>query len=309
MQLHQLRYFVAVAEVRHFTQAADLVGITQPSLSKQIHALEADLGAPLFERVRGKIALTAAGEVLLPLAKRILADVDTATREVQELVGLRRGRVRLGATPSLATSLAPPVLRRFRDAHPTVDLRVEEGGSQDLVRDLLRGDLDLALIIEPSTGTDPGLRADPILRESLVVASVDPLPAADERGEVRITDLRDLPLVMFREGYDLRDATLQACRAAGFEPTLSVDGGEMDAVLSFVEAGLGVALVPGIVVARRAGIRVTRLVPPGVRRTIAVARRRDVVPTHAGRELRRILLEYVHDATAADQLPAGVEPL
>ncbi|MFG1829541.1 LysR family transcriptional regulator [Micromonospora chersina] len=309
MQLHQLRYFIAVAEVRHFTQAADLVGITQPSLSKQIHALETDLGAPLFERVRGNIALTAAGEVLLPLAKRILADVDTATREVQELVGLRRGRVRLGATPSLATSLAPPVLRRFRDAHPTVDLRVEEGGSQDLVRDLLRGDLDLALIIEPSTGTDPGLRADPILRESLVVASVDPLPAADGRGEVRITDLRDLPLVMFREGYDLRDATLQACRAAGFEPTLSVDGGEMDAVLSFVEAGLGVALVPGIVVARRAGIRVTRLVPPGVRRTIAVARRRDVVPTHAGRELRRILLEYVHDATGSDALPPGVEPL
>ena len=137
MQLHQLKYFVAVAEVRHFTQAADIVGITQPSLSKQVHALETDLGAPLFERVRGNITLTAAGEVLLPLAKRILADVDTATREVQELVGLRRGRVRLGATPSLATSLAPPVLRRFRDAHPGVDLRVEEGGSQDLVRDLL----------------------------------------------------------------------------------------------------------------------------------------------------------------------------
>ena len=163
MQLHQLRYFVAVAEVRHFTQAADLVGITQPSLSKQIHALETDLGAPLFERVRGNIALTAAGEVLLPLAKRILADVDTATREVQELVGLRRGRVRLGATPSLATSLAPPVLRRFRDAHPTVDLRVEEGGSQDLVRDLLRGDLDLALIIMPSPGDRPraARRPDP----------------------------------------------------------------------------------------------------------------------------------------------------
>jgi DNA-binding transcriptional LysR family regulator len=306
VQLHQLRYFVAVAEVRHFTQAAEQVGITQPSLSKQIHALETDLGAPLFERVRGNISLTAAGEVLLPLAKRILADVDTATREVQELVGLRRGRVRLGATPSLATSLAPPVLRRFRDAHPTVDLRVEEGGSQDLVRDLLRGDLDLALIIMPAAGTDPGLRTDPILRESLVVASVDPLSVT---GELRITDLRDQPLVMFREGYDLRDATLQACREAGFEPSFSVDGGEMDAVLSFVEAGLGVALVPGIAVARRPGIRVTRLAPPGVRRTIAVARRRDVVPTHAGRELRRILLEYVHDATANHHLPPGVEPL
>lgn len=309
MQLHQLRYFVAVAEVRHFTQAAELVGITQPSLSKQIHALETDLGTPLFERVRGKIGLTAAGEVLLPLAKRILADVDTATREVQELVGLRRGRVRLGATPSLATSLAPPVLRRYRDAHPTVDLRVEEGGSQDLVRDLLRGDLDLALIIAPAAGADPGLRTDPILTESLVVVSVEPLAGASPTGEVRVTDLRDQPLVMFREGYDLRDATLQACRDAGFEPRVSVDGGELDAVLSFVEAGLGAALVPGSVVARRAGVRVTRLAPPGVRRTIAVARRRDVVPTHAGRELRRILLEYVQAATTTDNLPEGVEPL
>ncbi|NBE84221.1 LysR family transcriptional regulator [Micromonospora rubida] len=308
MQLHQLRYFVAVAEVRHFTQAADVVGITQPSLSKQIHALETSLGAPLFERVRGNIALTAAGEVLLPLARRILADVETATREVQELVGLRRGRVRLGATPSLATALAPPVLRRFRDAHPAVDLRVEEGGSQNLVRDLLRGDLDLALIIMPAHGADPGLRTEEILRESLVVASLDEVPGTSAAGELRITDLRGQPLVMFREGYDLRDATLQACREAGFEPTLSVDGGEMDAVLSFVEAGLGVALVPGIVVARRPAIRVTRLAPPGVRRTIAVARRRDVVPTHAGRELRRILMDYVHTAIESDGLPPGVEP-
>ncbi|GAB4101333.1 LysR substrate-binding domain-containing protein [Micromonospora taraxaci] len=309
MQLHQLRYFVAVAEVRHFTQAADIVGITQPSLSKQIHALEADLGAPLFERVRGNIALTAAGEVLLPLATRILADVETATREVQELVGLRRGRVRLGATPSLATSLAPPVLRRFRDAHPTIDLRVEEGGSQDLVRDLLRGDLDLALIIMPAQGADPGLRVDPILRESLVVASVDEVPTASATGELRITDLRDLPMVMFREGYDLRDATIQACREAGFEPSFAVDGGEMDAVLSFVEAGLGIALVPGIVLARRPGVRITPLAPPGVRRTIAVARRRDIVPTHAGRELRRILLDYIQSAIERGELPPGVEPL
>ncbi|MFI6825219.1 LysR family transcriptional regulator [Micromonospora sp. NPDC050187] len=308
MQFHQLRYFVAVAELRHFTQAAELVGITQPSLSKQVHALETALGTPLFERVRGNIALTAAGEVLLPSAKRILADVETAQREVQELVGLRRGRVRLGATPSLVTSLAPPVLARFRDAYPTVDLRVEESGSQDLVRDLLRGDLDLALIIMPGQGTDPGLRAEPILRESLVVASLDPLPAAAS-GELRIADLRDQPLVMFRQGYDIRDATLDACRAAGFEPSFAVEGGEMDAVLSFVEAGLGVALVPGIVVARRPRIRVTPLAPPGVRRTIAVARRRDAVPTHAGRELRRILLDHIRDAAGRGNLPPGVEPL
>lgn len=309
MQLHQLRYFVAVAENRHFTQAADIVGITQPSLSKQIHALEVDLGAPLFDRIRGNITLTAAGEVLLPLAKRILADVEAARGEVQELVGVRRGRVRLGATPSLVTSLAPQVLRRFRDAHPNVDLRVEEGGSQDLVRALLRGDLDLALIIQPAPGPDPALRVEPILRESLVVASLDPLPQTTPMGTLRLVDLRDQPLVMFREGYDLRDVTLAACRDAGFEPSLAVDGGEMDAVLSFVEAGLGVALVPGIVVARRPRIRVTQLAPPGVRRTIALARRREAVPTHAARALRGILLNYVRTAAEQGALPPGVEPL
>ncbi|MEO3744555.1 LysR substrate-binding domain-containing protein [Plantactinospora sp. B5E13] len=308
VQLQQLRYFVAVAETRHFTHAADNVGVTQPSLSKQIHSLEAELGAPLFERVRGNIALTAAGEVLLPLAERILADVDTARREVQELVGVRRGRIRLGATPSLVTSLAPAVLRRFRDAHPNVEVRVEESGSQDLVRDLLRGELDLALIILPGQGPDPALRTEPVLRDSLVVASVNPLPIVDPTGPLRLADLRDQPLVMFRRGYDLRDVTLRACREAGFEPTLAVDGGEMDAVLSFVEAGLGAALVPGIVVARRPRLWVTRLASPGVQRTIALARRREVEPTHAARAFRRILLDYIHTAAENSTLPPGVTP-
>jgi DNA-binding transcriptional LysR family regulator len=305
VQLQQLKYFLAVAETRHFTQAAAIVGVTQPSLSKQIHSLEADLGAPLFARVRGNITLTAAGEALLPLATRILADVDTARREVQELVGVRRGRVRLGATPSLCASLAPPVLRRFRDAHPNVDMVVEEGGSQDLVRDLLRGELDLALVILPAHGTDPALQAEPILRETLVVASVDPLPMSS--AEVQITDLRHQPLVMFRTGYDLRDATLQACREAGFEPSFAVEGGEMDAVLSFVEAGLGVALVPGIVVANRPRLRATPLAPPGVQRTIALAHRREVALTHAAQALRRILLDFVHAAATEAALPPGVQ--
>lgn len=309
MQLQQLRYFVAVAETRHFTQAAANVGITQPTLSKQIHSLEEDLGAPLFARVRGNITLTAAGEALLPLATRILSDADTARREVQDLIGLRRGRVRLGATPSLCMALVPPVLRRYRDAHPGVDLHVTESGSLDLIRDLLRGDLDLALIILPEHGTDPELRAEPVLRENLVVASVDPLPAASPVGRVRIADLREQPLVMFRKGYDLREMTLGACREAGFEPSFSVEGGEMDAVLSFVEAGLGIALVPGIVVARRPGIRTTPLEPPGMHRTIAVARRRDLVPTHAARELRRSVLEYVRAAATDGALPSGVAPV
>src|SRR5262245_53441194 len=92
LTLQQLRYFLAVAETRHCTQAAERVGVAQPSLSTQIRALESGLGAPLFNRVRGNVSLTAAGETLLPVARRILADVDVARLEVGELVGLKRGR-------------------------------------------------------------------------------------------------------------------------------------------------------------------------------------------------------------------------
>ena len=112
MQLQQLSYFLAVAQAKHFTRAADALGVAQPSLSKQIRVLETELGAELFSRARGNITLTAAGEALLPLANRILADVDTARLEVQELAGLRRGRVRLGAAPSLCSGLLAGALRR-----------------------------------------------------------------------------------------------------------------------------------------------------------------------------------------------------
>ncbi|GAA1384475.1 LysR substrate-binding domain-containing protein [Catellatospora chokoriensis] len=309
MQLQQLKYFVAVAETRHFTQAAEQAGVTQPSLSKQIHVLETELGAPLFTRSRGNIMLTPAGEALLPRARRILADVETARLEVQELIGVRRGRLRLGATPSLCTSLVAPVLRRYQEGYPGVRLMLEEGGSQDLVGKLARGGLDLALIVLPEHGTDPALRAEPILRESLVVASSTTLPAPTEAGTLRLSELDGQPLVMFRPGYDLRDATLEACRRAGFTPTFAIEGGEMDAVLGFVEAGLGVALVPSLVLSGRTRLRSTPLAPPGVQRTIALAHRRDVTPTHAARALREVLLAYVHEESAWSRLPTGVEPI
>jgi len=346
VQLQQLAYFVAVAEIRHFTHAAEALRVAQPSLSKQIRALETELGASLFSRARGNITLTPAGEALLPLAKRILADVDTARLEVQELVGLRRGRVRLGATPSLCAGLLADVLRRFHDTYPGIQLLVEEGGSRDLVRQLTRGALDLALVILPLAGDAP-LETTAILREHLVVASPAPRrngsrpPAVrgallPRRPYVRIEDLRDRPLVMFRPGYDLREATIGACRQAGFEPRFAVEGGEMDAVLRFVEAGLGVAVVPSMVLAGRPGLRGTPLAigdppeesggrgsagapgagssrrtepVPGLLRTIALAHRKDVTLTHAARAFQRVLESFIREAARAGTLPPGVEAL
>ncbi|TKK85437.1 LysR family transcriptional regulator [Herbidospora galbida] len=307
MQLQQLAYFVAVAETRHFTHAAERMRVAQPSLSKQIKTLETDLGAPLFSRARGNVTLTPAGEALLPLARRMLADAETARREVAELAGLRRGRVRLGATPSLCAGLLADALARFHHDYPGVEIQVEEGGSRDLVRALARGQLDLSLIILPLQSDDPSLVTEEILREHLVVATPAHL-AAPRRSHVRIDELRRRPLVMFRRGYDLREATLNACRQAGFEPRFAVEGGEMDAVLRFVEAGLGVAVVPSMVLDGRPGLVGAPLLP-GLRRTVALAHRKDVEPTRAAQAFRAVLLGFLDEATREGTLPEGVEAL
>lgn len=308
MQFQQLAYFLAVAQTRHFTRAAELSRVTQPSLSKQIRSLERELGAPLFSRVRGNITLTPAGERLLPLAQRMLTDLETARREVAELAGVRRGRVRLGATPSLCAGLLADVLADFHTRFPGIELQVEESGSRDLIRNLGRGELDLAFIILPLQSSDPELSTTPILRENLVVASPTSQPSPNGRASIRITELQGRPLVMFRRGYDVREATLRACKAAGFEPELAVEGGEMDAVLRFVEAGLGLAVVPSMVLKNRPNLRGTPLARPRLLRTVALARRKDVELSHSANAFRHYLHEYLL-LTTQEELGPDLEVL
>jgi DNA-binding transcriptional LysR family regulator len=289
MQLQQLAYFVAVADTRHFTRAADQVGVAQPSLSQQVRALERELGAPLLHRTRGNISLTDAGEALMPVARRMLADADSARRLIREVLNLDRGRVRLGATPSLCTGLLPTVLARFRQEHPDIELVVHEGGSRDLQRQLSEGALDFALVVDARLGEDPQLATVPLFTEELVVISplLAPSPFGGRR-QITVADLEGQPLVMFRPGYDLRETTEAACRQEGFSPTFASEGGEMDAVLEFVGAGLGLAVVPRTVAGDR--FRVTSFAPPGLSRTILLAQRHDIELPHAARALADALV-------------------
>jgi len=307
VQLQQLVYFLTVAQTRHFTHAAQELEIAQPSLSQQIRALERSLGAELFDRVRGNITLTPAGEALLPIAERIIADVETARQEVRELVDLRSGRVRLGAPPSLLTGLLPGVARLYRQRYPGIRLVIDESGSRDLVAKAATGALDLALLVLPLHTDDPALVTTPLLHEDLVVVSSMSEPAPTDGRPIAIAQLRGRPMVMFRPGYDLREATVSACLKAGFTPNLAVEGGEMDAVLSMVEAGLGLAVLPSTVVAGRTTHRVTPIAAPGLFRTIGLAHRAGAQPPRAARELRQALMEYLTEAAQGGRLPLGTQ--
>lgn len=287
MNLEQLKGFVAVAELGHFTRASEKLHLAQPSLSRQISTLEQELGAELFHRARGNISLTAAGEALLPRARRMLTDADAIRSEMAELAGLQRGRVRLGATPTLCISLVAEVLRAFHDAHPGIELQLVEGGSNLLIEQLAAGLVDMALVTisegRPLSGT--ALVRTPLLSEELVVVSsaAEP-PIAEDAIDLRA--LSELPLVALAESYDLRGATDAAFVAADLTPSLVVEGAEMDAVLRFVERGIGVAVVPATVPVDRPTLRSVRLTDPQLARTIVLAHRTDVNPTRAAAAMR-----------------------
>ena len=305
MELHQLRYFVAVAEERHFTKAARDLRVAQPSVSRAIRVLEEELGTALFHRMKGNVALTSAGEVLLPWARRVLADVDGAAGEVRELADLRRGRLAVGATPSLTTTLLPPALARFHQSFPGIALVLHEAGSRDLVRELEQGALDIALVILPMRHEI--LETTPLLREELVVAVAPQSPLA-ARKTIAIAELKGVPLVMFRDGYDLRAATLAACRRAGFEPVFALEGGEMDGVLRLAAAGLGVAVVPSLVIDPTGPLRAVRLAEP-LTRTIGFAHRRDRRLSRAGREFVELVRALVRGREWLRARPAGLTVL
>lgn len=291
MKLEQLRSFEAIARVGHFTRAAEQLFLAQPSLSRQIAALEADLGMALFHRGPSGATLTNAGELLLPIARRMLGDAQTAREQMNELAGLRRGRIRLGAPPTLCVSLVADVLASFRSAHPGVELHITEGGSRFLVDALNESALDLALVV--TRGTDPAVQGTeliPLLTEELVVVAAAGSASPEE---LTLEELSRIPQVAFNRSYDLRMATEAAFSASGLEPVIAVEGAEMDAVLRFVERGLGVAVVPAMVVIGRPGLRSARLVNPSLTRTVNLARRNDIGPSAAAAAMQEFIFSTV----------------
>jgi DNA-binding transcriptional LysR family regulator len=297
MEMHQLAYFESVSRHLHFTRAAQELNVAQPSVSQQIRKLEHELGAPLFNRMKRHVTLTEAGKTFLPHARAVLQRLEEARLEVQELSGMRKGTLAVGAPPSVGTHLLPRALARFSHRHPGITLTFREAGSRTLVGLLEDGELDLAVVIQPVR--HPALETQPLIEEELLLA----VPrqhhlATGDTHRVRLAQLRQEPFVLLREGaYDLRDQTLTACRRAGFEPQVALDGGEMDSMLRFVAAGIGLAILPAMVLSdvdANDGPVVLRRLQPRLTRSLVIAHRRDRYFSAAAREFTTVLEEAAH---------------
>lgn len=268
MKLRQLRYFLALAEHRHFGRAARHLHIAQPSLSQQIRTLEAELDTTLFDRSSRHVSLTPDGEALLPYARRMLALAADFRAELDDRRNLVKGRLRLGATPTLGAYLLPDVLRRFTRAHPGLELTIVEDGSDRLARALGEGHLDMAVLVDRPDVTPGSFQF--LLRERIVIGLPPEHPLAD-RESVALAELAGDDFIICREGYHLRSMTLEACADAGFVPRISLRGTDLNTALRFVQAGLGVTLLPELMARSAKGVAVPVVVEPDLHRNIGVA--------------------------------------
>ncbi|HET6652946.1 MAG TPA: LysR substrate-binding domain-containing protein [Nocardioides sp.] len=276
MELRHLRYFQAVAEERHFGRAADRLHMAQPPLSQQIRRLEEELGVTLLRRSTRKVELTAAGDAYLGRVRGILAAVDEAGEEAHRIDAGLEGRLVVGCVGSATYSLLPALARALREELPGVDFAFRgEMLVPDLADALRSGVIDLALLRPPLDDAALSLRL--LRRERLIVALPEGHRLAS-RERVRLADLEQEELVVHagRGRSVMYDAVVQLCRGAGFEPRVRHEVAETSTLVTFVAAGLGVALVPEPVAALGvAGATYRPLVGRHARVDLAAATRAD----------------------------------
>jgi LysR family hydrogen peroxide-inducible transcriptional activator len=268
MELHQLRYFVAVAQAGNFSRAAEHCHVSQPSLSQQILKLERRLGQPLFSRLGRRAVLTDAGRMLLERAMAILANVDDAERRLRAGDQIHTGRLAIGAIPTIAPYLLPPVLQSFVRHCPRVELIVREDVTSHLVSAVVEGELDLAIVALPVS--DEHLQAEPLFSEPLLLA----LPPGHElakRRRITVQDLAGRRFILLGEMHCLGEQVLSFCRANECQPQIACRSAQIATIQSLIALGQGVSILPEMArSADRTGKLVYRpLTGPELRRTIA----------------------------------------
>ncbi|HEY0753533.1 MAG TPA: LysR family transcriptional regulator [Ktedonobacteraceae bacterium] len=247
MELRHLRYFVAVAHRRHFTQAAEELNLAQPALSQQIQQLERELGITLLERSSRHVRLTPAGEAFLSRAEHILADVAQAQQEMHEFAELKRGRVVIGALQSLDAFHFSALLARFHARYPDIEIILREEAGEKLLELLHSGILDLSLLQVTGNELATKFAAELIATEKLlteeVVLIVSPGHALASLQQVPMEELRNESFISFKAGSVLRAILQQKAMAAGFVPRISFESGDLGTIRSLVAEGLGIALL------------------------------------------------------------------
>src|SRR6202790_3621961 len=283
MELHQLRYFCAVAETGSFSRAAEQSHVSQPSLSQQILKLEDELGARLFDRLGRSVRLTELGKTFLPRARAVLRELEAARGEVVEGKEFVGGPITVGVIPTVAPYFLPPRLTAFSRKFPQVQLTILEEITPVLLDRLRAGAIDVAILALPIRGHE--FDAFPLLTERLFAA----LPKKhkfNSRLSLSLKDLRTEPFLLLRDGHCFRDTAIAACDRARLHPQIIFESGQFSSILSMVGTGMGVSIVPEMAIDKRKACRYVRIADREATRTIGAVVLR-------GRFLTRVQLAFL----------------
>lgn len=284
MTFIQLLYFVTIAENRNFTAAARECRIAQPSLSQQIAKLEDELGYELFDRSGRRITLTDAGRLLLPRAKKILADINETERFFRNGLGEDCGEISVGAIPTMAPYLLPPTVQEFTRRCPTATVHLTEDLTENLLRRLDEKKLDVAILSTPLPTT---VSYEVIGRESFFLAvSADSELA--ELDEIDLADVREVPFILLNQMHCLGQQISTACNIARVAEHIVCESSQLSTIQQFVKMNLGVSLLPEMCAAAcdNAGIKYVPVTEGSMGREIAVA-------WSAGMDKSRVLREFI----------------
>jgi LysR family transcriptional regulator, hydrogen peroxide-inducible genes activator len=242
MELSQLRYVMAVADTGNFTRAAARSNIAQPSLSQQIIKLERELGQKLFHRLGRKAVLTEAGTVFLERARRILFEVEDVTKELEDHPSLER-KITVGAIPTLAPFMLPPIITRCRKRFPNLQVNIREDFKIALMREMLEGELDLAIVALPVT--DPSILVEVLWKEPLILVVAKGHPLAS-KARVTGADLADETFILLGSSSSLAAQVRRFCGENNFEPRIGSRCAQIATVKALVGIGAGISILPRV---------------------------------------------------------------
>ena len=271
MNLRALQYFVKLADLRHFSKAAEACFVSQPTLSTQIKKLEDELGVQLVERSPKNIMLTPVGEEIADRARLVLSDIDQIRAVARRSGNPADGVLRLGLFPTLAPYFLPHVVPAIRARYPNLTLQLAEEKTETILSMLRQGGLDAGVLALPIN--DEGLAMETLFAEPFVVALPDEHPLAG-RKSIAMSDLEHTELLLLEEGHCLRDHALEVCALAGAHERVDFHATSMETLRQMVGAGVGLTLMPLLAVkppiAATTNVSIRPFVDPAPSRTLAL---------------------------------------
>lgn len=284
----ELRAFVALAEQRNFTRAAALCHLSQPAFSALIRSLEEHVGGRLFERTTRQVELTAEAQAFHEAALRMLRDAETAVSDVRDHVARRRGRVSIAALPSLVAGWLPPLLARFHQAHPGIELDVADVLSDDCLARVRSGAADFALA---STRDDAGgLHTERFCADTFHAVFHKRHPLGAQTGKLRLAELMGHPMIQLARSSSVRQHVEAACYPNRLQTLLELE--QLSSVAAMVREGLGFSIVPTLTLFHFAhkDLRARPVVSAGLKRQVFLVRRADRALSSAATGLCELLM-------------------